>query len=64
MAKLLIVEVLNDGYKANRFRLIEKVNTIDGPRDRITYATFATRGEAEKFVKARVDHYAVKVNNG
>ncbi len=53
MANLLIVEVLNEGYMAHRFRIIEKVLTLDGLRDRITNASFATLGEAEEFVKRR-----------
>lgn len=33
------------------FRIIETTKTIDGPRDRITDATFTTIGEAEDFIR-------------
>ena len=53
MANLIIVEVVYPrGHSANRFRVIEKVVTIDGPRDRCTYESFATLAEAEEYVKA------------
>jgi predicted RNase H-related nuclease YkuK (DUF458 family) len=34
------------------FRIIEKVATINGPRDRITKETFATLEEARAFVES------------
>ena len=33
------------------FRIIETTPTLDGPRDRITNATFTSMAEAEDFVK-------------
>jgi hypothetical protein len=36
-----------------RFRIIEKVNTIDGFRDRITSRTFSTLLEAQEFIKEK-----------
>ena len=42
MANLRIVEEVDPIYKSNRFRIIEKINTIDGPRDRITDHSFPT----------------------
>lgn len=36
------------------FRIIETTPTLDGPRDRITNATFTTMGEAEDFVRAEM----------
>lgn len=42
------------------FRIIETTPTMDGPRDRITNATFTTLGEAEDFVKRHVAHTTPK----
>lgn len=33
------------------FRIIETINTIDGPRDRITDKSFTYMAEAEDFVR-------------
>lgn len=35
------------------FRIIETTRTIDGPRDRITDATFTTMAEAEAFIASQ-----------
>jgi hypothetical protein len=51
MKRFYIAEMLG-AYPAHRFRIIEKVHTIDGPRDRITNAAFATLTEAEEYVNA------------
>jgi len=51
MHRLRIVEELADAYTANRFRIVEGVLTIDGQRDRMTHSSFATKADAEQFIR-------------
>lgn len=52
MAKLYIVHVVSADYPSrHRYRIIEKVNTTDGVRDRITSISYETLEEAKKRVK-------------
>jgi hypothetical protein len=52
MRDLVIVQIINASYKPIKpFRIIEKVITIDGARDRITAHSFATLEEAQAFVR-------------
>ena len=50
MPNLSIAEMYGIGSTVNRFRIVEKVTTIDGPRDRFTNMSFASLGEAERFI--------------
>lgn len=54
---LYIVEIL-EPHGLSPYRIIEKVQTTDGPRDRITSHTFATRDMAELYVKRRTERIA------
>ena len=47
-SRLYIVEVIGDYPSAFRFRIIEKVNTVDGIRDRITNVSYKTLTEAQE----------------
>lgn len=50
--KFTIYEAVYTPYPVvNRFIIIEKVRTLDGPRDRITNQSFATLREAKGFIK-------------
>ena len=49
----LVMRVMDENYSANRFRIIEKVHTIDGIRDRITNLTFPTLEGAEQFIEEK-----------
>ena len=52
MAKLYIVHVISASYPSrHRYRIIEKVSTIDGIRDRITSVSYETLEEAERRVE-------------
>jgi hypothetical protein len=52
-----IVELLHGDVgvclDVNGFRVIERMQTVDGKRDRITNRSFATVEEAEEFVRAK-----------
>lgn len=52
MANVYIVRVMSEDYPSrHRYRIIEKVSTVDGPRDRITSVSYETLEEAERRVK-------------
>jgi hypothetical protein len=53
---LLYVAQMIDCGQFKPFRIIEKVQTIDGPRDRITSQSFATLAEAQMYIKELHDH--------
>jgi hypothetical protein len=48
----LYIAQMHDYGAFKPFRIIEKVSTLDGPRDRITNESFATLDEAKAFVRA------------
>lgn len=48
--ELLVAEMHPRTLLGNRFRIIEKITTIDGLRDRITDRSFPTFGEAQEFI--------------
>lgn len=51
MTHYLYIAQMIDYGAFKPFRIIEKVSTVDGARDRITMESFATLEEAQAFVK-------------
>lgn len=57
MARYYIAEIHHQGYAAaNRFRIIETMQTIDGARDRLTGRSFKTLKEAGDFIIERTSN--------
>jgi hypothetical protein len=48
MRRLHIAHMLS--YTTRAYRIVEKVQTIDGPRDRFTMSAFDTLEEAEAYI--------------
>jgi hypothetical protein len=51
-----MVAEMHDYGAFKPFRIIEKVQTIDGPRDRIAGQSFTTLEEARAYIKELHDH--------
>lgn len=56
MDKFMIAEMHGLPSYASRFRIVEKLSTIDGQRDRFTNKSFATLAEALEFIKELETH--------
>lgn len=62
MIRLEIVEVVEPVSKhANRFRLVEVVQTVDGARTRFTNQSFPTLGEAQDTLNRLTEAYKGRV---
>jgi hypothetical protein len=48
---LYVAEMHYPGSAMKRFRIVEKVITVDGPRDRLTSESFETLEEAERWIE-------------
>lgn len=54
MNRLRIVQEIDPAYHANPYRIIEKIFTVDGPRDRITDHSYSSMAEAEEAIAKEV----------
>lgn len=48
MTRFFIYKIVEPNTVANPFRIVETVNTIDGPRSRLTDHVFATLADARE----------------
>lgn len=48
--RFYVVQIINFPPRAGAYRIIEKMETVDGPRDRITSRTFSSEAAANDFI--------------